>query len=164
MAKKRTPVDRDPLTEARVLDEAWALPAWHGPNLRAAVRGVTATQAAWRPAPGRHSIWELVRHLGYWTFIARRRLGQATGRFPYKGTNWFACPDTPDERAWRADVALLAEQHRLLREAVASAGRPSPRAIIRTAEERARLLLGITCHAMYHAGQIQLLKRLQSSR
>jgi hypothetical protein len=29
-----------------------------------------------------------------------------------------------------------------------------------TAEERFALVLGITCHAVYHAGQIQLIKRL----
>lgn len=28
--------------------------------------------------------------------------------------------------------------------------------------ERFNLVLGITCHAIYHAGQVQLLKRLHS--
>jgi hypothetical protein len=157
-------VNGDAGTQARILDETWALPAWHGPNLRAAVRGVSAAQAVWRPGPGRHSIWEIVRHLTYWTFIARRRLGLAPGQFPHRGTNWFTCPDTPDERAWRADVALLSQQHRLLRDAVAAPGRRSHGATIRTPEDRFRLLLGIACHGMYHAGQIQLLKRLQASR
>jgi hypothetical protein len=30
--------------------------------------------------------------------------------------------------------------------------------------ERFDLFLGITCHAVYHAGQIQLIKRLQESQ
>ena len=31
------------------LDEAFDKKSWHGPNLRGAVRGATAAQAAWRP-------------------------------------------------------------------------------------------------------------------
>src|SRR5579863_9958994 len=46
----------------RMIDEAYDRRAWHGPNLRAAIRGVTASQAAWRPGAGRHNIRELVVH------------------------------------------------------------------------------------------------------
>src|SRR5437879_1186142 len=35
-----------------LLDEAFDKRSWHGPNLRGAIRGVTAEQAAWRPRPG----------------------------------------------------------------------------------------------------------------
>jgi hypothetical protein len=31
------------------------------------------------------------------------------------------------------------------------------------ADERFGLVLGVTCHAVYHAGQIQLIKRLHES-
>ena len=41
------------------LDEAFDKKSWHGPNLRGAIRGVTAAEAAWRPAGDRHNIWEL---------------------------------------------------------------------------------------------------------
>ena len=35
---------------------------WHGgPSPVGAVRGVDAEQAAWRPTPGRKSVWELER-------------------------------------------------------------------------------------------------------
>jgi hypothetical protein len=33
-----------------------------------------------------------------------------------------------------------------------------------TAEERFGLVLGITCHAVYHAGQVQLIKRLHGEQ
>ena len=32
----------------RLIDEGYEKRAWHGPNLRGAVRGLTARQAAWR--------------------------------------------------------------------------------------------------------------------
>jgi len=41
----------------RLLEEAFEKQAWHGPNLKGSLRGVTAAQAAWAPGPGRHSIW-----------------------------------------------------------------------------------------------------------
>ena len=33
-------------------DRAYDLSSWHGPNLRGALRGVTAEEALWRPKPG----------------------------------------------------------------------------------------------------------------
>jgi hypothetical protein len=111
--------------------------------------------------PGRHNIHELVRHSAYWTYIAVRRLGFANGRFAYPGTNWFACPDVPDGAAWRADLALLAEQKRLLRRAVSSTVPPPHVPTVRSTESRLQLVLGIACHDIYHAGQVQLIKRLR---
>jgi DNA-directed RNA polymerase beta' subunit len=64
-------------TQALVLaliEEAYSKKTWHGPNLRQALKGVTAKQAAWRPAAGRHNIWELTVHAAYWKYIARRRI------------------------------------------------------------------------------------------
>jgi hypothetical protein len=36
------------------------------PPLDGALRGLTAAAAAWKPAPARHSIWQIVRHLILW--------------------------------------------------------------------------------------------------
>ena len=78
----------------RLLDEAYDTKAWHGPNLRGVVRLVTPAQAAWRPAPGRHTIYELVQHAAYWKYTVRNRiLGGKRGSFALKGSNWFAAPD-----------------------------------------------------------------------
>ena len=56
-----------------LLDEAFSKKTWHGPNLRQAIKGVTAKQAAWRPAPRRHNIWEETLHAAYWKYAVRRR-------------------------------------------------------------------------------------------
>jgi DinB family protein len=146
-----------------LLDEAFRGPAWHGPALFASIRGVDADQASWRPAPGRHNIWEVVVHAAYWKAIVIRRLtGTRSRQFSLKGTNWFARPDSG--REWRDDVRLLTDVHEELRGVIAQV---DPAALARpvhgknhTAEYTIR---GIAAHDLYHAGQIQLLKALSAS-
>jgi hypothetical protein len=146
----------------QLLDTSFAKKAWHGPNLRGSVRGLSAAEAAWRPAPGRHNIWEIVVHAAYWKYTVRRRLlGEKRGSFPLKGSNWFARPAEATEEAWRGDAALLDEMHRTMRAAVAAL---PPADLHRTPAgckvSNSALILGIASHDVYHAGQIQLLKRL----
>jgi len=146
-----------------VIDTAYNRRSWHGTNLRGSVRGATARQAAWRPSPTRHNIWELVVHAAYWKYAVQRRLtGARRGSFPLEGSNWFARGPAADERAWRADVALLDRMHRSLREAVAGlSARDLNRKPAGGSVSVFALLSGIAAHDLYHAGQIQLLKRLQ---
>ena len=140
-----------------MLDEAFEKKTWHGPNLKGSLRGVTAEDAAWRAAPGRHNIWEIVVHAAYWKYAVQRRLrGGPRGSFAFPGSNWFARPAMRNEKAWREDRALLVREHRKLREAVASLGD----------EKRLRpwfrMIFGVAFHDVYHAGQIQLLKKFRS--
>ena len=144
----------------RLLDEGFGAHAWHGPNLRQAIRGVSAKEAAWQPGPGRHSIWELVLHTAYWTYVARRRLtGAAAGRFDRTGSNFFPVPRPASDGAWRTDCALLGAEHARLRALVASPDWPRPTS--RGEKYRFDLVLGVASHHIYHAGQIRLLRRLQ---
>src|SRR3984893_16201853 len=77
-----------------LLGEAYEKRTWHGPNLKQSIRGVTAKQAAWRPGPGRHNIWELTVHAAYWKYAVRRRIeGGKRGSFVLKGSNFFARPE-----------------------------------------------------------------------
>jgi hypothetical protein len=118
--------------------------------------------ASWRPAPGRHHAWEIAVHAAYWKYAAWRRLtGEKRGSFARTGSNWFPSLAPPTEAAWRKDVALLGEYHRQLRVAVARLedGDLDRRAPGGT-ETVGRLVRGIAAHDLYHAGQIQLLKRM----
>ncbi|MBE0591884.1 MAG: hypothetical protein IH616_05730, partial [Gemmatimonadales bacterium] len=47
------------------IDQAFDHRSWHGTNLRGSIRGLDARVAAWRPARGRHNIWEIVVHAAY---------------------------------------------------------------------------------------------------
>ncbi len=145
------------------LDEAFDRKSWHGTNLRGSVRGLTADQAAWRPAPGRHNIWENVVHAAYWKYTVRRRLlGEKRGSFTLTGSNWFSRPEGDvSEAAWRSDVALLVSEHKALRGAVEAWGAGRDAGVL-SRDEATHLVIGIAFHDIYHAGQIQLLKRLRS--
>lgn len=141
--------------------------AWHGgPTPVGAVRGVPVATARWRPGPRRHTIWELALHSAYWMYAVRRRiLGAPVGRFPRSPANWPAMPARATEAAWTADRALLGEEHRLLLQAIAE----FPPLLLGQHSERKRwtwgdLMMGIAMHDAYHAGQIQLMKRLWSAR
>ena len=154
----------EPLVRAalELIDEAFEKKAWHGPNLRGTIRGLSAAEAAWRPGPGRHSVWELVVHAAYWKYAVRRRLtGEKRGSFTLEGSNWFARPDAGDEAAWKRDVRLLVDEHRKLRAVIAAL---SDRDLDRHAAGHTTLVKtlvrGIAAHDLYHAGQIQVVKRL----
>jgi hypothetical protein len=149
-----------------VLDEAYDKSAWHGRNLKGALRGVTARQAAWRPAAGRHNIRELVVHAAYWKARVRARLTREKDEpFPVSGSNWFA-RNGADEKAWKAERELLDREHRALRRAAASF--PPDRLTRRLPGTQGRTALreiaGIALHDTYHTAQIQLLRVLQRRR
>src|SRR3972149_5682686 len=144
------------------LDEAFDRKAWHGTNLRGSIRGLSALDAAWRPGKGRHNIWEIVVHAAYWKYAVRRRLLEETrGSFPLKGSNWFVRPEELSEEAWREDIRLLETVHRAMRNAVAEL-RATDLAVIPRGSKNSNLVTisGIASHDVYHAGQIQLIKRL----
>lgn len=146
-----------------VLDQAYNRKSWHGTNLRGSVRGLSAEQASWRPSPRRHNIWELVVHAAYWKYIVRRRLtGERRGSFPLQGSDWFIRPEERTKAAWKADVGLLEETHRSLRSAIAQLDPSDLYKVLsggKTTNSFA-LISGVAAHDLYHAGQIQLLKRL----
>jgi uncharacterized damage-inducible protein DinB len=149
-----------------LIDEAYDRKAWHGPNLRGSIRGLSESDAAWRPNRSRHSIREIVVHAAYWKYAVRRMLlGEKRGSFPLRGSNWFARPDRTGGRSWKDDVALLESEHRKMRSAIvalndADLKKKPPKSKMTTL----RIVAGIAAHDIYHAGQIQLLKRLREAR
>jgi hypothetical protein len=147
-----------------IIDEGYETKAWHGPNLKGAIRGLSAEQAAWRPRPDRHAIAEHVLHAAYWKYAVRRRLlNEARGSFPLKGSNWFAVTAPLSATEWKSHVALLEAAHRALRLAVHEFP-PERLSHVPPGAKFSHLstITGIAAHDVYHAGQIQLLKRLQS--
>lgn len=145
----------------RFLDQGYDHKSWHGPILKGSLRGLSAEQAAWRPAPSRHNVWELAVHAAYWKYSVLHRLCPEV-RFPLKGSNWFTRPEgEPSEAAWKADLQVLAGMHRDLRQAVAALRDEDLETIPKGSKTSFQdLILGVAHHDIYHAGQIQLLKRL----
>ena len=145
-----------------IMDQAFDQKGWHGTTLRGSLRGLTPEEALWRPAPGRHNIWELTLHTAYWKYAVRRRLaGDALGSFDRKPSNWPEIPEPGDLKAWKQDVVFLESEHQKLREvvqalSVTDLARRSPKGTWTSAQE----IHGVAAHDLYHTGQIQLIKRL----
>jgi uncharacterized damage-inducible protein DinB len=143
---------------------------WHGSPLLKILEGVTASQAAARPIPDAHSIWELVLHVTAWKNEVRRRLSGAPAGDPDEG-DWPDAGETSAER-WREARAGLQRAHDAL---VAAAGTvPEGKLYEATNDPRNRplgtgvsyyvLLHGVVQHDVYHAGQIAILKKGEASR
>jgi hypothetical protein len=121
--------------------------------MRAALADVSPKAAFWRPAPDRHNIAEVALHHAW---VVRSVTGQLSGTapepFPLEGEDWFEVSNGR-KLSWPAIKTILEEHQARLAEVVANI---DPAAVA----ERFDLVLGVTCHAVYHAGQVQLLKVL----
>ena len=145
-----------------LIDQCFDKKAWHGPHLKASIRGVDPAQAVWRPQPRRHNIAEQVLHAAYWKYVVRRRLhGDRRGSFPLKGTNWFPVRGKLRDEAWAEHKNLLDQQHALLRAAIQEACSDKHQPLNET---QFRLITGIAAHDVYHAGQIRLLRSMREGK
>ena len=140
---------------------------WHGgATVLGALRGVSPEVAAWKPYPDRHSIWALALHVAYWDYAVRRRLtDEAKGGFPRSPSNWPRVPAGTTASAWDKDRRLVKESHETLLKAMTEfdPGRLDHHAGGEGGATFADLITGIVLHDTYHAGQIQMLKRLARS-
>jgi hypothetical protein len=146
--------------------------AWQ-PSLLMAVEGLTAAQAAWKPGPERHSIWQIVRHVTHWkratleAWNGTHRLFEgrdATPRFrEVMRTDWQDI--SGDDATWQADLKALRDVSLAIKEKANSTDldallRPFP------SEEwgpAALRVLRMATHDIYHAGQIRYLRALQGA-
>jgi hypothetical protein len=146
--------------ETRILNEGYGPGAWHGPDLKAALADVDRELAFWRPAPDRHNIAEIALHHAYTTRAVRGSItGAELPRFVLEGDDWFHISDET-RLTWPAIQRLVEEEHAQLARVMRDleAGRTQSAL---PDDERFTRVLGITCHAVYHAGQVQLIKRLR---
>jgi hypothetical protein len=145
----------------RILEEGYGKGAWHGPDLKAALADVTAELAFWRPSPNRHSIAEIVLHHAYCIHAVRGQLtGQPQEPFVLEGEDWFEV-SRRSRISWNEILAVVEMQQQRLAAVVADIGAGRSKSPLADSK-RLKLVLGITCHAVYHAGQVQLLKRLRA--
>jgi uncharacterized damage-inducible protein DinB len=143
------------------LNRAFKGDAWHGPALLEILSDVNAATASARPISDAHSIWELVLHISAWEgAILRRMQGEA---LQLEGAEDFPEIQDTSESAWKTAVEKLNRKHDEL-----------ARAIIDLPESRLaeqvpgkdydfyHMLHGAAQHALYHAGQIALLKKVRN--
>lgn len=137
--------------------------SWHGPNLMGSIRGLKPDEAAWRPQPERHNIWEYIVHAAYWKYRAVRLVDpDFSGSFTLKGSDFFERPIEPTKAALNQDVSLLRNWHERLLAAVEALD-PASLSEVRGNVDKRALILGVAAHDVYHAGQIRLIKRMREA-
>ena len=147
--------------EERILQEGYGQGAWHGPDLKAALSDVIGASAFTRPAPGRHNIAEIALHHAYYVRGVREKLtGIAAEPFVLAGDDWFALSDS-STLSWSRILEIVETEQEQLAACLADISARRTQSPLE-GPERFDLVLGITCHAVYHAGQVQLIKRLSS--
>ena len=82
----------------------------------------------------------------------------------HPSSNFIARPVTETRSALQADLDLLDQMHRTLRDAAAAVPAADvDRGSAQRGVTKRALLTGVAAHDLYHAGQIQLLKRMANS-
>jgi len=161
MTARRDPTTSEARRIADQLRRAFDGTAWHGPALLELLKDIDTATAAARPLPKIHSIWELVLHIAAWDEAVRRRLGGT--KLQLTASQNFPRVPKPTNAAWRNAVAQLKTTHERLVKTVAAL--PDSRFYDRVPGKRYNfyfMLHGVTQHELYHAGQIAILKKVQS--
>jgi uncharacterized damage-inducible protein DinB len=140
--------------------------AWHGPSVMALLEGVTAAQAAARPIPSAHSIWQLVSHIAAWERACLRRLNGDPAQLTDE-EDWPAVSDT-SEAAWQKTKDELVATHQQLLDKIgglddARLNQPIINDPSTTYSSVYVTLHGGVQHDLYHAGQIAILKKAVNS-
>jgi uncharacterized damage-inducible protein DinB len=130
-------------------NEAWKSGLWAAAWSKS-LEGLTPQQAAWSPAPGRKSIWQMVNHMTFWR---ENWLGKVAGK-PKAG------PEEVERRNWEAPTEISAAAWE--------------RALARFKETQQRMAAALTDpaspidsiayflpHDSYHFGQVNYLRAMQ---
>ena len=133
----------------KLWDDSWSGDIWIAPWGKA-VADLTPQQAAWKPNPNRHCIWQIVNHVCIWREYTLTRLDGRPGpsREQVDRDN-FAMPPAQSQAAWQQTLDRLRTTHHDVRQAIA---KPD------SSLERVQYHLGHDC---YHLGQIMYLRALQ---
>lgn len=140
------------------MDRAFSGEAWHGPDLKQLLSGISAEDASKHPVSGAHSIWELVNHIAAWnTIVQRKSKSEPVNVTP--GQDWPPVWEASDV-AWQRALENLAESRTRLRNYVKTLRDDQlDEKVLRENYSRYVLLHGLVQHDLYHAGQIAVLKK-----
>lgn len=131
---------------------------WHGPALMEVLEGIDAKTALERPIGKAHCIWELVVHLSGWEQVVSKRLQGQTATLT--DAQNFGHLDSTTEQSWMSAVAILRQSHAELIKLVSALPEARLSERVPGKDYDARFMLhGAVQHAVYHAGQIAILKR-----
>lgn len=158
-----TPVVQETTRISDQLRRAFEGGAFHGDPIHDILDGIPVEVAAAKPLHGIHSIWEIVHHMTVWLDIVRRRLSSPTLVAPTAEENWRTVGHVSGE-AWERAKGELDDSYRLLMRAITEV--PESKLAMQVPGREYdfyTLLHGIVQHSLYHAGQVALLKKAETS-
>jgi uncharacterized damage-inducible protein DinB len=130
---------------------------WHADNLTAILAGISAAEALERPIVNAHSIWEIVSHIAGWNDVWAARLEGENVLEPPAGD--FPAPGAGDAD-WAAALRDLERSHFNLIEKISGLREEDlPREFMNKGYPLDFFLRGFVRHAVYHSGQIAILKK-----
>jgi len=135
---------------------------WHA-SLLEAVDDLGAEDARWSPAPGRPSIWAIVRHVVHWKRGVMAALDHDGVELDdWTAGDWSALPD--DDAGWNDDREELVRATRLLEQRLSAADEQLlDREVFGFSASIAETAMNVATHDAYHAGQVRLLRKLRGA-
>jgi hypothetical protein len=132
--------------------------AWHGPALNELVKDLTAAEAAAKPIPDAHSIWEILLHIISDQEVVLERLAGKPAS--YCGEQDWPPVRDQSSAAWSSAIRLLNDTRARLSKAILELDATQlDKPIVAGFSSVYVTLHGNVQHNLYHAGQIALLKK-----
>src|SRR5438477_7050392 len=114
--KEHTMTDRETL--GKMWEEMWGKYTWI-PGWEKSFAGITAQQAAWKPAAERNSIWQHLNHIAFWREVTLRRLRGEKPSDDELNRGNFEAPSDVSDAAWKKAQDRLKRSHDGIRAALA---------------------------------------------
>ncbi len=135
--------------------------AFYGDNIVTVLSDIDTAQAFWVPDGASHSVWQILRHMTVWTDIIRERLTSPTIVEVASDEQNFPPAPAASDSAWNS---ARDDFKRALDKLIEAAGRFPEERLPAGVPEREytfyMLLHGEAHHALYHLGQISLIKAM----
>lgn len=142
------------------MDRAMMLELWNDmwkegnwvPSWPDSLSGVSSQEAAWKPDPNCHSIWQEVVHVTFWRRVTLDRMaGVEPPPQEERDRLEFALPDILSEENWQAAVAALQQTQEEMAAAIQD-----------TSRDLTRIPYHIL-HDAYHLGRITQIRSMQGT-
>ncbi|HUX49324.1 MAG TPA: DinB family protein [Spirochaetia bacterium] len=140
----------------QAIDDAFEGPNWFGPALLPSLSSLTVEQALFISPYEGYSAWKVMLHCAYWTHVVLADLDPGAGSFLRIPADWPDLPEEPTDVAFREDLGLLVETHRLFRQAVLGMSDEQLSGVHPVKETPVFRLVGsIPAHDTYHTAHIR---------
>jgi hypothetical protein len=135
-------------------------------SMQGALAGLTSSQAAWRPHPDAHSIWQILNHVDFWNDRYLRRFrGLPLSEVGENASTFGGPPDPPAEALWHEACVRFDDVMNAWKKAIEEAAESKLEGAVRadSPETWYAAIANMAIHTAHHIGQIVTLRKIQGS-